>query len=329
MPDDLQQGSRRVIARSKTHEGEHGKSLALTNPMDRAYLCQKLCACNGGTKIRNSLGHELKQRCTTASIWTDEEINQLVWRYKAEVGYNMKARPPAPLMSREQPNRPSRFPLGRAMGDGILKRGLEGSQRGLLRIPDCIILRSTGADLAAMRASGHINWDLLIPVKRNIETVLEIKFTGDNLTSFQREAYEEIAGTQRFKLLEIGDCDCSVKRAVPATAPVRVPVTTPMKRESEEKQRWYQIPQQLPAPAPAPQPQLPQYGPVAAPDEHQSLVEIMKRHPVATEIVLVGAILLILIVGKGGAVAALGGLAAAGTAAASDAKEKEKDKRKK
>jgi hypothetical protein len=55
-------------------------------------------------------GQELKQRCVTARIWLDEEANQLVWRYKAEVGFNMKTNPPAPLMSRDQPNRPSRFP---------------------------------------------------------------------------------------------------------------------------------------------------------------------------------------------------------------------------
>lgn len=136
MPDDLKKGPRRVVGRSKTHEGSHGKVIVLTNPLDRAYLCQKLCACNAGTKIRNWLGHELKQRCTTADIWADEEISQLVWRYKAEVGYSMASNPPAPLMSMDQPNRPSRFPLGRAIGEGLLKRDLEGKmQKGLLRIP--------------------------------------------------------------------------------------------------------------------------------------------------------------------------------------------------
>lgn len=112
MPDDQTKPRRRVVGRSKTHAGSHGKTLVLSNPLDRGYLCQKMCGCNAGTTILNTLGHELKQRCTTARIWADEEINQLVWRYKAEVGFSMKTNPPKPLMSIEQPNRPSRFPLG-------------------------------------------------------------------------------------------------------------------------------------------------------------------------------------------------------------------------
>lgn len=317
MPDDLTTTPRRVVGRSKTHDGEHGKELVLTDALDRGYLCQKLCTCDAGTSIRNALGHELKQRCATASIWSDEEINQLVWRYKAEVGYNMMTVPPAPLMSAEQPNRPSRFPLGRAMGDGILKRGLEGPQKGLLRIPDCIILTSTGAELADMRASGDIDWDRLIPVKKNIETVLELKFAGDTLDRFQRKAYQRIAGPARFKLLKIGDCDCSAKRSAPEKLPVRVPVTTPMKRESEEQRPWYQSRPPSPSPAPAPQPQRPEYGPTSTLGEHVSLVEILRRHPLAAEIVLVGVMLLVLVAVRAGAVIAVGALAAAGTAAAS------------
>lgn len=326
MPDDLKKRPSRVVGWSKTHDGSHGKELVLTNPMDRAYLCQKLCACNGGTKIRNKLGHELKQRCTTASIWTDEEINQLVWRYKAEVGYSMASNPPAPLMSMDQPNRPSRFPLGRAIGEGLLKRDLEGGmQKGLLRIPDCIILKSTGAELAAMRAGGHIDWDLLIPVRRNIETVLEIKFDGDSLKRGQRIAYEKIAGKDRLRLLEINDCDCGLKRPVPATAPVRVPVTTPMKRESLEERRWYQLPSPQPAPAPAPLPNLPQYGPVAEPGEYRQLSTIIKENPVKSGVILVGAILLTIVAAKALAVAAVVGLVA--TAATASPAPKKKDKK--
>ncbi|MES2741078.1 MAG: hypothetical protein V4754_08995 [Pseudomonadota bacterium] len=156
MPDDLNKPKSYTVGRSITHEGSHGKVLTLSHPLDCGYLCEKMCVCSAGTTVRNTLGHELKQRCTTKGIWADEEINQLVWRYKAEVGFSMKTDPPKPLMSIEQPNRPSRFPLGRAMGEGLLKRDLEGRpQKGLLRIPDCIILRSTGVELAAMRAGGH------------------------------------------------------------------------------------------------------------------------------------------------------------------------------
>jgi len=224
MPDDQTKPRRRVVGRSKTHAGSNGKVLVLSNPLDRGYLCQKMCGCNTGAKI-NKAGQVLRQRCTTVGIWADEEINQLVWRYKAEVGFNMKTRPPKPLMSIDQPNRPSRFPLGRAIGEGLLKRDLEDkAQKGLLRIPDCIILNSTGVELAAMRASGKIDWERLLPIKQNIETVLEIKFAGDELKPSQQYAYQMIAGKDRFRLLEIGDCDCGKKRAEPTTQPVRAPI---------------------------------------------------------------------------------------------------------
>jgi hypothetical protein len=326
MPDDLTKKQGRVIGRSRTHQGSQGKELVLTNPMDRAYLCQKLCACNAGTKIRNKLGHELKQRCTTASIWADEEINQLVWRYKAEVGYSMAATPPAPLMSRDQPNRPSRFPLGRAIGEGLLKRDLEGGmQKGLLRIPDCIVLKSTGIDLAAMRAAGHIEWSLLIPVRENIETVLEIKFASDRLTLRQLTDYRKIAGRDRFRLLEIADGDCGLKRHVPATAPVRIPVTTPMKREVDAERRWYQLLPEQPVSAPAPSPQLPQYGPVAAEGQHRALSTILKENPVKSGVLLVGAILLTIVAARALIVAAAVGLVATAATAAPNSKKKERN----
>lgn len=307
MPDDLNKPKPRVVGRSKTHAGSHGKVLVLSDPIDRGYLCQKMCLCNGGAKI-NQRGHVLKQRCTTAGIWADEELNQLVWRYKAEVGYSMKTTPPKPLMSAEQPNRPSRFPLGRAMSEGLLKRDLEGAQKGLLRIPDCIILNATGAELAAMRASGRIDWKRLIPVRQNIEAVLEIKFDGDELRRTQRRAYERIAGVDRFRLLELSDCDCDKKRPAPATEPVRVPVITPMERETEKKRYWYQLPPR-PLPAPPPRPQRPQYGPIAAEGEHRSLTAFLKEHPGTSAVILVGAILLIIPVTRVVVIAAVGLLA--------------------
>lgn len=323
MPDDATKSKRPVIGRSRTHTGPHGKVLVLSPPIDRGYLCQKMCGCHAGTNIRNRLGHELKQRCTTARIWADEEINQLVWRYKAEVGYSMKTVPPKPLMSAEQPNRPSRFPLGRAMSEGLLKRDLEGGQKGLLRIPDCIILNSTGAELAAMRASGKIDWGRLIPVKQNIETVLEIKFAGDQLDRLQQEAYEEIAGKERLRVLEISDCDCRKKRLEPATEPVRVPVVTPMEREAEPRRHWYQLPPPRPLPAPPPKPQGPQYGPIAEEGEHRSLTTFLKENPGTSAVILVGAIFLVVAATKVAIVAAVVLAVAAPASAARQSKKKD------
>lgn len=284
----------RPQGRSSTHAGTKGQVLSLDDPIDKGYLCSKICMCNAGTKLRDRLGRELKQRCTTVSIWDDEDRNQLVWRYKAEVGYSMKANPPAPLMSREQPNRASRFPLGRAMGEGLLKRQLEGRpQKGLLRIPDCIVLKATGVELASMRAAGHIDWKRLMPVQSNIETVVEIKFDGDELKKEQLTDYRIIAGSvDKFRLLEAGDCDCNRKRPEPATEPVRVPVTTPMKRENTVERRWYQPAPPTPAPVPAPQPVKPQYGPVVSRDEGTPVADYLKGAAIVAGTVVVGAIVI-------------------------------------
>ncbi|MBB5017024.1 hypothetical protein HNQ59_000286 [Chitinivorax tropicus] len=279
----------RGVARSVTRSASAGRDIGIDDPLDKGYLCEHICECSAGTAIFSKSGQELKQRCVTARIWLDEEASQLVWRYKAEVGFNMKTNPPAPLMSRDQPNRPSRFPLGRAIGDGILKRNLEGRpQKGLLRIPDCIILKSTGAELAAMRASGHIDWKRLIPVKANIETVVEIKFDGDQLSRSQQEDYALIAGPDRFRLLKANDCECGAKRRRPVEEPVRSPVTTPMKRERTEQRHWYQP--APPKPAPAPRPVRPQYGPVASQEEGSSMSSWLKTAGVAAGVVLVGVI---------------------------------------
>ena len=324
MPDDLNKPKPRVIGRSKTHTGSHGKVLVLSDPIDRGYLSHKMCLCNVGAMI-NKRGHVLKQRCTTAGIWADEELNQLVWRYKAEVGFSMKTTPPKPLMSAEQPNRPSRFPLGRAMSEGLLKRDLEGAQKGLLRIPDCIILNATGAELAAMRASGQIDWKRLLPVKQNIETVLEIKFDGDELSPRQQEAYERIAGRDRFRLLELSDCDCGEKRPPPATEPVRVPVVTPMEQEAEQNRHWYQLPPPRPLPAPPPQPQRPQYGPIAAEGEHRSLTTFLKENPGTSAVILVGAVVLIALT-RGAIIPAVGLLAVTAPATAARKPKKKETK---
>jgi len=281
----------RTVGRSNTDTSSEGRDVGVDDPIDKGYLCEHICECSTGTAIRSKSGQELKQRCVTARIWLDEEANQLVWRYKAEVGFNMKTNPPAPLMSRDQPNRPSRFPLGRAIGDGILKRDLEGRpQKGLLRIPDCIILKSTGSELAAMRASGHIDWKRLIPIKVNIETVVEIKFEGDQLSRSQQEDYGLIAGPDRFRLLKANGCECGTKRRRPVEEPVRSPVTTPMKQESAEQRRWYQPAPSQPTPVLAPRPVRPQYGPVASQEEGSSMSSWLKAAGLAAGVVLVGVI---------------------------------------
>lgn len=284
----------RVSGRSTTKNTSPGHQVGLTDPFDRDYICDKYCTCGEKTDIVDKLGRQLKQRCVTKRIQLDEEaIGRLAWRYKAEVGYYM-SKPALPIMSRDQPNRPSRFPIGRAIGDGLLLRDFEGKmQKGMLRIPDVTILKITGLEIEAMRASGAIDWKRLLPVRQNIETILEIKFPGDRLSEGQIRDYPKIAGVDRFRVLESDDCDCKRRRRrVPVKEPVRVPVIAPMPRERTEEHRWYQPVAPLPSPAVAVQPVRPHYGPAVSASDGAPLSSYLKSGAtiVGGVVIIAGAI---------------------------------------
>lgn len=285
-----------VTGRATTAPSSPGVPVGLSNPLDRGYVCEKVCMCEKGTEIVDILGRKLRQRCVTKRIQADEEVRgSLAWRYKAEVGYYM-SNPARPLMSKNQPNRPSRFPIGRAIGDGLLLRDFEGKfQQGVLRIPDITILKITGIEIEAMRASGEIDWSRFIPIRKNIETILEIKFPGDALTREQIRDYPRIAGPNAFRLLETGECGCERDRKrEPVREPVRTPVTTPMQHEAMGSRKWYDPSPSKPATAPAPQPIRPSYGPVADASDGVPLSKYLKSGAeIAGGVLLVGGFIAI------------------------------------
>jgi len=299
----------RVSGRSTTKSKSSGREVGLSDPFDRTYVCEKVCACAEKTEIIDKLGRQLRQRCVTKRIQEDEERSgHLAWRYKAEVGYYM-TKPARPIMSKDQPNRPSRFPIGRAIGEGILLRDFEGKmQKGMLRIPDLTILKITGIEIEAMRASGVIDWNRFIPIPKNIDVILEIKFPGDTLSQGQIRDYPKIAGADKFRVLKLADCDCKRRqRRQPERAPVRTPVTTPMLRESTDERKWYGISPAKPVLIPAPQPARSGYGPVVNAFDGIPLSNYMKSGAK-----IVGGVVLV-----GGAIAILyfsGGLSAAASA---------------
>lgn len=304
----------RVSGRSTTKPSSSGREVGLSDPLDRDYICEKVCACGEKTDIVDKLGRQLKQRCVTKRIQLDEEeIGRLAWRYKAEVGYYM-TQPIRPIMSKDQQNRPSRFPIGRAIGEGVLLRDLEGKmQKGMLRIPDVTILKITGIEIEMMRASGVIDWSRFIPVRRNIEIILEIKFPGDVLSKGQILDYPRIAGPEKFRVLEASDCDCGRrKRREPEREPVRAPVTTPMRRESTELRKWYERAPSRPSPAPAPKPVRPSYGPAVSESDGVPLSSYLKAgsNIVGGAVVVGGAIAILYFSGGLSAPASAEGVAA-------------------
>lgn len=279
-----------VSGSSTTGLSAEGKVVSLRNPVDKSYICKKVCSCNKATEYVDSVGRKLKQRCVTSRIqWDEEKLGELVWRYKAEVGYYMKS-PPVPLMSADQPNRPSRFPLGQ-LGRVQKLSGFEGQgQKGMLRIPDVTILKVTDVECAVMRGSNSIDWSRLIPVRANIETICEIKFPGDTLSPGQLEDYPSIAGDARFQVLNFEDCNCSDddeegKRQT-VESPVRNPVTTPFLPPV--------IGGRKPPLGGSPQPVRPSYQPeVASSEGHPFLWKVLKGAAVVGGCVLLGAIVVI------------------------------------
>jgi hypothetical protein len=135
-----------------------------------------------------------------------------------------------------------------------------------------------------------IDWKKLIPVRSNIESVVEMKFAGDKLSVAQRNAYRKIAGPSKFRLLEMDDCDCSNGRKRPATEPVRVPVTTPLLFLPPEPRGPLGG---KPIAVPVPQPVRPQYGPVVPAEESTALSSVLKGALVVGGVIVIGAIVVV------------------------------------
>ncbi|WP_439890908.1 VRR-NUC domain-containing protein [Ralstonia sp. 25C] len=154
----------------------------------------------------------------TLGIRRDADAASQVWKYKAEVGYNMSANPPKPIMSSVLRNQPYQFPLSvmDVLPDEVVaafeKAVLMGrAQKGMLRIPDVVIVKNM-----------H-DFDLNQP---NIAYVVEIKFETDRPRGSQMEDYVTIAGSPgKVELLEQGDCPCSPCKEEDAkqSAKVKVP----------------------------------------------------------------------------------------------------------
>lgn len=197
---------------STTKPETNGKVIQLEPGKEKDYLCAHICFAKKNP-IKGKIGQVLNQRACTYAIWKQEEANELIWRYKAEVGYRMRDRIPTPIMSQKQPQRASRFPLGVAAREGMFKLSeLEQSAKGRLRIPDVIVLKVTDQELIHMRVQGQADWSKLIPIQKNISKVVEIKFGKDKLSREQRNDYIQIAGNRNnFKLLKDIDCSCEFR----------------------------------------------------------------------------------------------------------------------
>ncbi|WP_175819030.1 VRR-NUC domain-containing protein [Burkholderia sp. BCC0419] len=221
----------RTIGNSRTLPTPRGKTIPVLPPDDTGYLCQRVCRCDCNPII-SSRGRKFKQRCVTVSIRNDCDSKEQVWKYKGEVGYNMVNNPPSPIMASLRKNQPLQFPLGvdtKALEGAIDLAKLTGrAQKGLLRIPDVVIVKNM-----------H-DFDLS---QCNIEFVVEIKFPGDRWQRDQQRDYEFIAGdADRLKLLSPSQCACKTceePESVPKTVTLPEKLVAPDFSRRLSNIRWH------------------------------------------------------------------------------------------
>src|SRR5260370_39691760 len=96
----------REAGRSRTRSTPQGKTIPVPPPEDTDSPCDHICNCSCNAKL-SSNGQVLKQRCVSNSIRRECDAAHQVWKYKGEVGYNMRNFPPTPLMSATELDRPS------------------------------------------------------------------------------------------------------------------------------------------------------------------------------------------------------------------------------
>ena len=225
------------ITRGSTKPDASGQVLPVTNPLDLWYLCEKARYASANPYRRATDEAPMYQRTVALMIRADNELFEYRWPYCAEVGYDMTKSPPAPIMSKKQPHRPSSFPLSQykrissrqfpqyssvevvvdLLGLDELEEMIpvplpsnieEGIWQDIhvrrespLRIPDVI------------RVINHTLGGAPQYSQPNLASVIEMKFGADSLTKEQKFAYEYIAGhSEKFRLLHTDRCNRADRR---------------------------------------------------------------------------------------------------------------------
>ncbi len=223
--------------RGSTRADASGQVLPVTNPLDLWYLCEKARYASANPYRRSGDGAPMYQRTVALMIRADNELFEYRWPYCAEVGYDMTKTPPAPIMSRQHPHRPSSFPLSQYkrissrqfpqyssvevvvdllgldeveemipvplppdVENGIWQ-DIQVMQKSPLRIPDVV------------RVNNHTLGGAPQYSQANLASVIEMKFGADSLTKEQKFAYEYIAGhSEKFRLLQTDRCNKADRR---------------------------------------------------------------------------------------------------------------------
>ncbi|WP_293935754.1 hypothetical protein [Iodobacter sp.] len=229
-----------------------GTTLPVTNPMDLWYLCQKagfaqrfpLMASNGTPRY---------QRQVSKWVSLDCKFNKWKWPYYGEVGFDMGAPGgPKPIMSYEEPHRPSTMPMNRyeiSHKRAVLDMGIELSLLDAVLTKKMLednlspadfrqinmLINVETAGVFGMNKQGRVKLPGLLRIPdvirfkdykslsgaalftpSNIAFVIEMKFGNDQLWRDQQEAYIQIAGgdlhKDKLRLLETRLCRIGKRR---------------------------------------------------------------------------------------------------------------------
>ena len=167
---------------------------------EKPVLCQAMCSCKSARDLPNGTRGTTgpnRQQCVAEILWAYDRGLSNQSTIKAEVPYDMSQNPPAPIMSRNDPTRPTH-------------RRPSGS-----KIPDVVLVKD----------------ETKPPTQDNIRKIVEMKFDNDPVDRDQLKVFEKIAG--RGAPVEVWTpetCGCGKEE------PERVPVPVPehaRKREDE------------------------------------------------------------------------------------------------
>jgi type VI secretion system secreted protein VgrG len=158
---------------------------------EQGVICDAMCSCKNARDLqdgsRGATGPN-RQQCVAKRLWAYDRGLSNQSTVKAEVPYDMSQAPPAPIMSRNDPTRPTH---SRPAGS---------------KIPDVVLVTDPTKP----------------PTQDNIKKVIEMKFPGDTTSPDQMRDYGLIAGGAPLEVWTTDRCGCVGDDTEPKPKPVPV-----------------------------------------------------------------------------------------------------------
>ena len=165
---------------------------------EKPVICDAMCFCKSardlpntgpGPVVRGKTGRN-RQQCVADRLWAYDRALSNQSTIKAEVPYDMSQDPPAPVMSRNDPTRPTH---SRPAGS---------------KIPDVVL----------------VNDPTKPPTQDNIRKIIEMKFDNDPLDPNQITVFEQIAPPGvPIETWTTETCGCGKDEPEPKKVPVEAP----------------------------------------------------------------------------------------------------------